>query len=60
MAEHEQSNANSIRVKHTHRSRYKSQRRHDLRIDHQPGYVDGDLSDLNRALVALPMPALIT
>ena len=60
MAEHEQSNANSIRVKHTHRSRYKSQRRHDLRIGHQPGYVDGNLSGLNRVLVDLPMPALIT
>ena len=60
MAEHEQSNAISIRVKHTHRSRYKSQRRHDLRIGHQPGYVDGDLSSLNRVLVDLPMPALIT
>ena len=60
MAEHEQSNAISIRVKHTHRSRYKSQRRHDLRIGHQPGYVVGDLSGLNRVLVDLPMPALIT
>jgi hypothetical protein len=60
MAEHEQSNAISIRVKHTHRSRYKSQRQNDLRISHQPGYVAGDLSGLNPILVDLSMPALIT
>ena len=56
----EQSKAISIRVKHAHRSRYKNQRRHDLRIGHQPGYVDGDRADLNRVIVELPLPAEIT
>jgi len=60
MSQDEQSNAISVRVKHAHRSRYKNQRRHDLRIGHQPGYVDGERSDLNRVIVPLPSPAQIT
>ncbi|MFQ1702674.1 plasmid recombination protein [Loktanella agnita] len=60
MSQDEQSNAISVRVKHAHRSRYKNQRRHDLRIGHQPGYVDGERSDLNRVNVPLPSPACIT
>jgi hypothetical protein len=60
MPETEQSKAISIRVKHAHRSRYKNQRRHDLRIGHQPSYVDGDRADLNRVIVELPLPAEIT
>lgn len=60
MPETEQSKAISIRVKHAHRSRYKNQRRHDLRIGHQPSYVDGDRADLNRVIVELPLPADIT
>lgn len=54
MPDNEQSKAISIRVKHAHRSRYKNQRRHDLRIGHQPSYVDGDRVDLNRVVVDLP------
>ncbi|MBI1492449.1 plasmid recombination protein [Halocynthiibacter styelae] len=60
MSETEQSKAISIRVKHAHRSRYKNQRRHDLRVGHQPGYVDGDRAGLNRVILDLPMPAEIT
>ncbi|MDE1132192.1 MAG: plasmid recombination protein [Ascidiaceihabitans sp.] len=60
MPDNEQSKAISIRVKHAHRSRYKNQRRHDLRIGHQPSYVDGDRVDLNRVVVDLPLPAQIT
>ena len=57
MSENEPSKAISIRVKHTHRSRYKNQRRHDLRIGYQPGYIDGERSDSNRVIVDLPLPA---
>lgn len=60
MPENEQSKAISIRVKHAHRSRYKNQRRHDLRIGHQPSYVDGGRAELNRVVVELPLPAQIT
>lgn len=56
----EQSQAISIRVKHTHRSKYNNQRRHDLRIGHQPSYVASDRTEQNRVLVALPAPAIIT
>ncbi|MEP2150555.1 MAG: hypothetical protein ABJI43_09550 [Roseobacter sp.] len=60
MPDNEQSKAISIRVKHAHRSRYKNQRRHDLRIGHQPSYVDGGRAELNRVVVELPLPAQIT
>ncbi|CUH81930.1 hypothetical protein TRM7557_03659 [Tritonibacter multivorans] len=60
MSATEPSKAISIRVKHAHRSRYKTQRRHDLRIGHQPGYVDAGRLDLNRVIVDLPMPVRIT
>ena len=59
MAKTEQSSAISIRVKHVHRSRYKNQRRHDLRIGRQPPYVDSDRSKQNRVLVEMPMPAIM-
>ena len=55
----EQSKAISIRVKHAHRNKYKNQRRHDLRIGHQPAYVDCDRIDQNRVVVEHPTPAEI-
>lgn len=60
MPDKEQSKAISIRVKHAHRSRYKNQRRHDLRIGHQPSYVDTQRADLNCVILEPPMPADIT
>ncbi|MEQ6203283.1 plasmid recombination protein [Sulfitobacter sp. HNIBRBA2951] len=60
MSDQEQSYAISVRVKHTHRSKYKNQRRHDLRIGLPPSYVQDERSELNRVLVELPMPAVIT
>ena len=60
MSGQEKSKAISIRAKHTHRSKYKNQRRHDLRIGVQPNYVQSDRSELNRVLIDLPMPAAIT
>ena len=60
MTAEEKSKAISIRVKHAHRSRYKNQRRHDLRLGQQPSYVESDRSHLNRILIDLPMPAAIT
>jgi hypothetical protein len=59
MLHQEHSQAISIRVKHTHRSKYNNQRRHDLRIGHQPSYVNSDHSELNRVLLDLPSPAAI-
>jgi 16S rRNA G966 N2-methylase RsmD len=59
MSEQEPSKAISIRVKHTQRSKYNNQRRHDLRVGHQPNYVDTDLSVLNRVLIDPPYPAMI-
>ncbi len=60
MTTEEKSKAISIHVKHAHRSRYKNQRRHDLRLGQQPSYVESDRSHLNRILIDLPMPADIT
>ena len=60
MSDQEPSYAISVRVKHTHRSKYKNQRRHDLRIGLPPSYVEDERSELNRVLVELPMPAAIT
>jgi hypothetical protein len=59
MSNQEQSRAISIRVKHIHRSKYKNQRRHDLRIGRQPSYVDSDRSEQNRVLVEMPMPVVM-
>ena len=50
-------NAAMIRVEPKNASRYAGQRRHDLRIGHQPGYVDADRAHLNRVLVAPPTAA---
>ncbi|WP_281991994.1 plasmid recombination protein [Sulfitobacter geojensis] len=60
MSDQEPSYAISVRVKHTHRSKYKNQRRHDLRIGVPPSYVQNKRSERNRVLVELPMPAVIT
>lgn len=59
MSKEEQSKAISIRVKHVHRSKYKNQRRHDLRQGKQPKYIDSAKSHLNRVIVEMPMPAVM-
>lgn len=46
-----------IRVEPKNASRYAGQRRHDLRIGHQPDYVDADRAHLNRVLIAPPTAA---
>lgn len=46
----------SVRMEADHQTGYAAQRRHDLRIGHQPGYVDSDRLNLNRILIAPPSP----
>lgn len=46
-----------IRVEPKNATRYAGQRRHDLRIGHQPDYVDADRAHLNRVLIAPPTAA---
>ena len=57
MAIEEQSKAISVRVKHAHRSKYKNQRKHDLRIGKQPSYVQEHPKQPNRVLLEMPAPA---
>lgn len=49
--------AASVRIGSKTVSGYSSQRRHDLRIGAQPGYIDPSRSDLNRVLIDCPGPA---
>ena len=57
MSDQEPSYAISVRVKHTHRSKYKNQRRHDLRVGLPPSYVQDERSELNRVLVDERQPS---
>lgn len=52
--------AASVRVLSKKASAYKGQRVHDLRHGKQPDYVNGDLTHLNRTLIAPPTPAALT
>lgn len=49
--------AASVRIGSNTMSSFSTQRRHDLRIGPQPGYVDGERSYLNRTLIQYPGPA---
>lgn len=51
--------AASVRIGADNAKGYSGQRRHDLRIGAQPGYVDEDRRDLNRTLIEPPAPAMM-
>ena len=51
-----QSAAVSVRVRHLHRRKYDGQRRHDMRVGPQPGYVDTDRTGANRVVIEPPRP----
>lgn len=60
MAKHEGNpKAASFRIQSDNAKGYVGQRRHDLRIGHQPGYVDLDRLDLNRVLIEPPAPSVM-
>lgn len=51
--------AASVRIAATTARRHGGQRKHDLRIGPQPGYVAADRSHLNRVLIKPPTPAVM-
>lgn len=51
--------AASVRIAATTARRHGGQRKHDLRIGPQPGYVAADRSHLNRVLIKSPTPAVM-
>lgn len=51
--------AASVRIAATTARRHGGQRKHDLRIGPQPGYVAADRSHLNRVLIKPPTPAFM-
>lgn len=51
--------ATSVRIAATTARGHAGQRKHDLRIGRQPGYVAADRSNLNRILIKPPTPAAL-
>lgn len=51
--------AASFRIESDTETGYIGQRRHDLRMGHQPKYVDPDRFDLNRVLIEPPAPSVV-